>query len=85
VQSEAVGMVWHSMRREEGKGGRQRAKGVVAVLVGGRTAVWDWLDCGFSSTSAHVGSGHGGVARPGCFGLDGVRVRHGVVVLPGDR
>ena len=59
-------------------------EGVVAVLVGGRTPVWNRLDCGLASTSAYVGSGGGGVACPERFGLDGVRVRHGVVVLPGD-
>jgi len=63
----------------------QRAEGLVAVLVGGRTPVWNRLDSSLASTSAYVGSGCGGVTCPGRFGLDGVRVRHAGVVLPGDR
>jgi len=55
---------------------------MVAVLVGGRTTVWNRLDSGLASTTAHVGSSGGGVACPGRFGLGGVRVS---LVLPADR
>jgi len=77
--------VWFGFPCGEKRGKEeQHAEGVVAVLVGGRTTVWNRLDCGLASTSAYVGSGCGGVACSGRFGLDGVRVRHEVVVLPGD-
>jgi hypothetical protein len=67
---------------KRGREEEQRAEGVVTVLVGGRTTVWNRVDSGLASAITHVGSGRGGVACPGRFGLGGVRVS---LALPGDR